>query len=135
MSFEESKPIALQRERKRLGYRNVFALGFVSYFTDVYAEMILGILPVYVVQELGATRAVLGLREGIAEMVNYMFRLISGVISDKLGKRKLFVFIGYSFSSVAKPMFAFAKTWLDALIVRTLDRLGRVYVLRRETRA
>ena len=113
------------KERKRPGYRNVFALGFVSFFTDVSTEMILGILPVYVVQELGATRAALGLMEGIAEMTNYMFRLISGVLSDKLGKRKLFVFIGYAFSGIAKPMFAFAKTWLDALIVRTLDRLGK----------
>jgi len=111
-------------ERKP-GYRNVVALGVVSFFTDMSTEMILGVLPVFLVEELRATRATLGLIEGLAELSNYVFRLISGAISDKLGRRKPFVFLGYLFSSVAKPLFAFATTWIDALVVRVLDRVGK----------
>ncbi len=111
--------------KKRPGYRNVFALGLVSFFTDLSTEMILGILPIYVIAELKATRAALGLMEGVAELSNYVFRLISGVVSDRVGKRKVFVFLGYLFSSIAKPLFAFAQTWVDAVIIRTLDRVGK----------
>jgi len=110
---------------KSPGYKNVVALGFVSFFTDVSTEMILGILPIYVVTELKASKAALGLMEGLAELANYVFRLLSGIVSDKIGKRKILVFIGYSFSSVAKPLFAFANTWLDAVVIRTLDRVGK----------
>jgi len=112
-------------ESKKPGYRNVVALGFVSFFTDISTEMILGVLPTFVIYELKATRAALGLIEGLAELSNYMFRLISGLVSDKLGKRKVFVFAGYLFSGVAKPLFAFAKTWIDALVIRALDRVGK----------
>ena len=110
---------------KRPGYRNVVALGFVSFFTDMSTEMILGVLPVYLVEELGATRAVLGVIEGLAELSNYVFRMISGAISDKVGRRKPFVFAGYLISSVAKPLFAAATSWLDALAVRVMDRVGK----------
>ncbi|ABL79048.1 MFS transporter [Thermofilum pendens] len=107
------------------GIRNVYALGFVSLFTDVSTEMINGYLPVFLVQELGATRALLGLIEGIGELANYFFRLVSGYISDRLGRRKALVFAGYSLSAVSKPLFAFAHSPWDALVVKALDRTGK----------
>lgn len=109
----------------RPGYRNVVALGLVSFFTDLSTEMILGVLPRFVIEELKATRAALGLMEGVAEFGNYIFRVISGLVSDRLGKRKLFVFTGYLFSGLAKPLFSFARSWFDALTIRTLDRVGK----------
>jgi len=33
-----------------------------------------------------------------------MLKLISGIISDKIGKRKLLVLIGYSISSLVRPL-------------------------------
>jgi len=115
----------LSSDEKRPGYRNVVALGFVSFFTDMSTEMILGILPVYLVEELGATKVILGLIEGLAELTNYIFRMVSGFISDRVGRRKPFVFAGYFLSGIAKPLFAYATTWLDALIVRIVDRMGK----------
>jgi hypothetical protein len=38
--------------------RNVYAMGLVSFFTDFSTEMILGILPFFIVVGLGASRAV-----------------------------------------------------------------------------
>ena len=115
----------MSSDEKRPGYRNVVALGFVSFFTDMSTEMILGILPVYLVEELGATKVILGLIEGLAELTNYIFRMVSGFISDRVGRRKPFVFTGYFLSGIAKPLFAYATTWLDALIVRIVDRMGK----------
>jgi len=109
----------------RKGYRNVIGLGFVSFFTDISTEMILSILPIYIIKELGGTKAILGLIEGIAQALNYILRTISGIISDKIGRRKIVVFIGYSISNLTKPFLGFAKTWVDALIIRAVDRIGK----------
>jgi MFS family permease len=108
-----------------LGMRNVTNLGIVSLFTDISTEMILGVLPYFVVVELGATKALLGLMEGASDFLNYLFRVFSGVVSDRLGRRKPLVLLGYGLATFAKPLFAVATSWTDALVVRMTDRVGK----------
>ncbi|HEY8140448.1 MAG TPA: MFS transporter [Nitrososphaera sp.] len=105
--------------------RNVTALGLVSFFTDFSTEMVLGVLPFFIVSTLGASRALLGAIEGSAELTSYAFRMISGSLSDKTGKRKAFILAGYAASTASKPFFAAASGWLDAFLVRTGDRVGK----------
>jgi len=100
-------------------------MGFVSFFTDFSTEMILGILPLFIVSNLGASRAILGAIEGSAELTSYASRLVSGSLSDKLGKRKIFVLAGYGLSTISKPFFAVATGWFEAFIVRAADRVGK----------
>src|ERR1044072_5118149 len=108
-NFNQDKPV---------GMRNVIALGLVSFFTDFSTEMILGILPLFVVTDLGAPKAILGGIEGSAELISYAFRMVSGSLSDKLGKRKIFVIAGYGLSTISKPFFAVTTGWFAAFIVR-----------------
>jgi MFS family permease len=114
-----------RNQERPLGFRNVVRLGYVSLFTDVSTEMILGVLPLFIVRDLGATAAILGLIEGAADAVNYIFRAIAGVLTDKIGRRKPLVLIGYGLSSVAKPLFALAGSWPQAFVVRVFDRAGK----------
>lgn len=107
------------------GMRNVTALGLVSFFTDFSTEMVLGILPFFIVSTLGASRVILGAIEGSAELASYAFRMVSGSLSDRAGKRKVFVLAGYAASTASKPFFAAASGWLDAFLVRTSDRIGK----------
>jgi MFS family permease len=107
------------------GIRNVLYLGLVSFFTDFSTEMILGVLPTFIVNNLGASRVILGAIEGSSELTSYAFRMISGSLSDKFRKRKIFVLIGYGLSTISKPFFAFASSWLDAFVVRAIDRVGK----------
>ena len=109
----------------KAGLRNVFAMGLVSFFTDFSTEMILGILPLYIVNNLGASKAILGTIEGSAELISYSMRMVSGSLSDKIGKRKIFVIIGYGLSTASKPFFAVATGWVEAFIVRAIDRIGK----------
>ena len=88
------------------GMRNVTALGLVSFFTDFSTEMVLGVLPMFIVSSLGASRALLGAIEGSTELTSYAFRMVSGSLSDKVGKRKIFVIVGYGLSTITKPFFA-----------------------------
>ena len=115
-NFNQDKPI---------GMHNVIALGLVSFFTDFSTEMILGILPLFIVTNLGAPKAVLGGIEGSAELISYAFRMVSGSLSDRLGKRKIFVLAGYGLSTISKPFFALTTGWLDAFFVRAADRTGK----------
>lgn len=108
-----------------LGMRNVTALGLVSFFTDFSSEMVLGVLPFFIISTLGASRAILGAIEGSAELVSYAFRMVSGAMSDRHGKRKPFVLAGYAISAASKPFLAGSTGWLDAFLVRAADRVGK----------
>jgi hypothetical protein len=77
--------------------RNVFALGIVSFFTDISSEMSFSILPTFLLSLSGASVEVLGLIEGLAEALSYGLRAFSGVLSDKFRKRKAVVLVGYAF--------------------------------------
>lgn len=105
--------------------RNVFALGFVSFFTDISSEMVFSLLPTFLLGLPGSSKAVLGLIEGTAEALSYALRAVSGIFSDKFRKRKIFVLIGYGLSNVVKPLFAVAKAPFDVFVVRVSDRVGK----------
>ena len=107
------------------GMRNVAALGLVSFFTDFSTEMVLGVLPLFIISSLGASRAILGTIEGSSELTSYAFRIVSGSLSDKIGRRKIFIIAGYGLSTITKPFFAASSGWIDAFVVRFGDRLGK----------
>jgi MFS family permease len=105
--------------------RNVFRLGIVSFFTDISSEMIYPLVPIFITETLGAPRAILGAIEGLAESTTSMFRVVSGWLSDKVGKRKPFALAGYSVSAVAKLFLAVAFHWPVVMFARVADRFGK----------
>jgi len=105
--------------------RNLFALGLVSFFTDMSSEMVFSLLPTFLLGLPGSSRAVLGLIEGTAEALSYALRAVSGFFSDKFRKRKPFVLIGYALSNAVKPLFAVARVPFDVLVIRVTDRVGK----------
>ncbi|MBI5158993.1 MFS transporter [Candidatus Micrarchaeota archaeon] len=109
---------------KKLG-RNVLLLGIVSFLTDVGSEMIFSVLPLFLVNVLHAPMSVVGLVEGVAESTASLLKAPVGFYSDKIGKRKPFVYAGYAFSTFSKPLFALAGVWQHVLVVRFLDRVGK----------
>ena len=112
-------------ESKKYSWKNVRNLGFVSFFTDMSSEMIFGILPLFIIDDLGAGKAILGLVEGMGEAVGYGTRTVSGTISDKMGKRKSLILLGYGLSTLAKPFFAISASWTHVLGIRVTDRVGK----------
>ena len=102
----------------------VIMLGIVSLFTDAASEMIYPLVPVYVAA-LGSGAILLGIIEGVAETTASMLKLLSGIISDKIGKRKLLVLIGYSISSFIRPLTGIVSSGWQIIIVRMFDRVGK----------
>ncbi|MEM2786616.1 MAG: MFS transporter [Candidatus Nitrosotenuis sp.] len=107
------------------GMKNIKRLGLVSFFTDFSSEMVLGILPYFVTSTLGLSKTFLGILDGSSELSSYAFRMVSGTISDKIGKRKPLVIFGYGLSAISKPFFSFANNWLDTFLIRNSDRVGK----------
>jgi MFS family permease len=102
----------------------VIMLGVVSLFTDAASEMIYPLIPVYVTA-LGSGAVVLGIIEGVAETTASMVKLVSGVISDKTGKRKLLVLLGYSVSTFFRPLTGVVSAAWQIIVIRMFDRVGK----------
>jgi hypothetical protein len=73
--------------------------------------MIFGLLPLFLTDPLGTSRTLLGLIEGTAEMLGYTVRMASGVVSDKVEKRKPLVILGYALSDVSKLFLRLQGAW------------------------
>jgi len=105
--------------------RSVWALGFVSLLMDVSSELIHSLLPVFLVTVVGASTTVVGLIEGVAEATAAIAKVFSGALSDRIGKRKLLVGIGYALGAITKPVFPLASTAWEVLAARFVDRIGK----------
>jgi len=104
---------------------NILLLGVVSFFTDISTELIMSVLPTFLVISLGASPEIVGTIEGIAESTTSFLRLISGAIADRTRKRKRLTVIGYAISNIIKPIMGFATSWWDVLALRIGDRIGK----------
>ncbi|HEX8247961.1 MAG TPA: MFS transporter [Pyrinomonadaceae bacterium] len=105
--------------------RNVFALSLVSLLNDTSSEIIYPLLPTFLALTLGASPFAIGAIEGLAESTASLLKLFSGYLSDKFGRRKLPVFLGYALSSIVRPLLAFVTAWHHVLFVRLADRVGK----------
>lgn len=104
--------------------RNVLILGLVSLFTDLSSQMVFPLIPLFLTS-LGAWATIIGVIEWAADSTAALLKVFSWYLSDKFKKRKIFVLIGYGFSTITKPLFAFAKTWPAVLIFRVIERVGK----------
>lgn len=105
--------------------KNVFILGIGSLLTDISSEMIYPIIPLFLTSVLHAPMSVIGLIESIAESTASILKIFSGWISDKLGKRKPLIVLGYGLSALSKPWLALSGSWMHVLLIRFSDRFGK----------
>ena len=105
--------------------KTVWALGFVSLCMDFSSELVHSLLPVFMTAVLGASMVAVGLVEGIAEATASIARVFSGALSDRLGRRKPLVLLGYGLAAASKPLFPLAASLPLVLAARFMDRLGK----------
>ncbi len=105
--------------------RNVVILGFVSLLNDGASEMIYPLLPAFLTAVLGAGPEAIGVIEGVAEATASLLKLYSGYVSDRVRKRKGWIVAGYSISNVIRPLIALTTSWVQVLVLRFSDRVGK----------
>ncbi|HHV62158.1 MAG TPA: MFS transporter [Firmicutes bacterium] len=104
---------------------NIIILGIVSLLTDVSTEMVYPLLPIFLTTRLGASPAIVGLIEGIAESLASLLKVFSGYISDRFGRRKPLAILGYGSSTLGKIVLYLAGSWPMVLVARIVDRFGK----------
>lgn len=111
------------KEKKMIS--NIVLLGLVSLFVDMSTEMVYPLVPLYLTATLGATPAIVGIIEGIAESLASLLKVMSGYIGDVYQNKKRLAFVGYSGAVVYKVALLFAASWPGVLLARVIDRTGK----------
>ncbi len=118
--------ITMNRSTPRIALpRAVWALGLVSLFMDFSSELIHSLLPIFMTTVLGAGALAIGFVEGVAEATAAMLKVLSGVVSDRIGRRKPLVVLGYGLAALTKPLFPLAGSIGLVFAARVTDRIGK----------
>ena len=86
--------------------------------------MIYAIMPLFLIS-IGASKTEVSLIEGIAESTASILKALSGWWSDKIGKNKPFMVIGYGFTVILSPLFSIVTSPFQVLIIRFSERVGK----------
>jgi MFS family permease len=103
----------------------VVLLGLVSMLTDISSEMVYPLLSLYLTTTLGATPAIVGIIEGIAESFASLLKTYSGYFSDRTQRRKPLAIMGYGSATFGRLFLYFSTSWGWVLVGRVVDRFGK----------
>lgn len=117
-----NQPESHQQEKL---HPDIIKLGVVSFLTDLSSEMIFSVFAIFFTTIAGASAALLGLIEGLADLSASSLQYWAGWMSDRSGKRKVFVIAGYGFSTLAKLILLVSSSLAGLALFRILERLGK----------
>ena len=111
--------------KKKKVVSNIVLLGLVSMFVDMSTEMVYPLVPLFLTATLGASPAIVGVIEGIAESIASLLKVFSGYIGDVYHNKKRLAFAGYSASVFYKIFLILSTSWFGVLVARVIDRTGK----------
>ena len=111
-----------QKETKK----TIRTFALASFLNDLGSDMIYPIWPLFVTSVLGAPMSALGFIDGLGEAIVSISQAVSGYISDRIRKRKIFVWTGYLFGSLSRVGYAISSVWQHLIPFRILDRAGKI---------
>jgi len=115
----------IDKKKKIFGLeKNAFFTGLTSFFTDTSTKMVYSVMPLFLLS-IGASKTTISLIEGIAESTASLLKAISGYWSDKIGKNKPFMIIGYGITAIITPLYALARIPIQILFFRFFERIGK----------
>jgi Major Facilitator Superfamily len=105
--------------------RHVWILSIASLLTDISAEMIRSILPIFVLLKLQGGALTIGEIEGFAAATVAIMRVFSGGLSDYLRMQKGLAVIGYGISTLMRWLLPIAIDPLWVIWSQVGDRFGQ----------
>ncbi len=106
--------------------KTIRILALSSFLNDLGSDIIYPIWPLFVTTVLRANMTALGFLDGLGEALVSLSQAASGYISDRIKKRKIFIWAGYLFGSCARLGYSLSRTWLHLIPFRMLDRTGKI---------
>ncbi|MHB1230838.1 MAG: MFS transporter [Halothiobacillus sp.] len=125
--MKEALPSDHSVDKKFGVHPDVLKLGLVSFLTDLSSEMIFSVFAIFFTTIAGASAALLGVIEGLADLSASALNYLSGWLSDRSGKRKIFALAGYGFSTLAKAILLISSSVAGLGIFRIIERLGKSF--------
>jgi len=119
MNDEAARPQAETRKTIR-----TFAAA--SFLNDMGSDIISPVWPLFVTQVLKANMATLGFLDGLGEAVVSLSQAVAGYYSDRIRRRKIFVWIGYLCGAASRLGYAASSVWQHLVPFRILDRAGKI---------
>lgn len=104
--------------------RNVWGMTITSMLSDACYEMVLAVLPGFL-PVIHVAAAALGWIEGASDAFSSFLKLFSGWYSDRTGRRKWIITVGYLFTGTGLSIFAAAVTWAPILLGRIVSWFGK----------
>ena len=114
-----------KKSKNKNGRRNIFAVGFASFFGGISQDIFIPILPLYLTQILGLNKTVVGVAEGLVSAASSGFKVVAGRLSDKYKRQKPIVIAGYALSMIGRGLLAFASVPLAVFGLRFVDGVGK----------
>lgn len=102
----------------------IWGIGLAVFFVNLSSVMVRSLSAVYMKTILGAGSGLIGTVEGVVEMLSFIMKMLSGVFSDYLRRRKLIIVLGYAFMFFSRPLIAGFASMQAVVAARILDRLG-----------
>jgi MFS family permease len=106
--------------------KTIRVFAWASFLNDFGSDMIYPVWPLFVTTCLGANMAVLGLIDGLGEAFVSIAKAISGYWSDRIRKRKVFIWNGYFFGALSRVGYAFTTAWPFLIPFKIFDRVGKI---------
>lgn len=106
-------------------FNNAFWIGILSFFGGISQDVFLPVLPLYLANVLNLDKSFIGISEGLVTSSSSIFKIVSGILTDKLKNRKPIVFIGYFLSLLGRILMAFTTVGGFVLFLRFLDGVGK----------
>ncbi len=105
--------------------RNIFFVGFLSFFGGISQEAFSPILPIYYTTVLGFDKTFVGVAEGLVTAGSYIMNVVAGFFSDKFKRQKPIIFLGYFLSMISRPLLAVFASAPGVMLLRAGDGIGK----------
>jgi MFS family permease len=106
--------------------KTIRTFALASFLNDLGSDMIYPVWPLFVTTILKANMAVLGFLDGLGDALVSISQAGSGYISDRIKKRKVFIWTGYLLGALSRLGYSISTIWPHLVPFRVLDRAGKI---------
>ena len=106
--------------------KTIKTFAVASFLNDMGSDIIAPVWPLFVTQVLKANMAALGFLDGLGEALVSLSQAASGYVSDRIRKRKVFIWVGYLCGASSRLGYAASSVWQHLIPFRILDRAGKI---------
>jgi len=114
------------QERQKESKKIIRTFAAASFLNDMGSDMIYPIWPLFVTQILKANMTALGFLDGLGDALVSLSKALSGYFSDRIRRRKIFIWVGYLFGALSRIGYALSSVWTHLIPFRVLDRSGKI---------